>query len=61
MYEVSYNYIYLVLNIYIYIYIYIYCNVVAQTLYSFCVFAVWITFRRKDYDCVKKEIGRYRN
>lgn len=29
-----------------------------ETLYSFCTFVVWITFRRKDFEAVKKEVGR---
>lgn len=29
-----------------------------ETLYSFCTFVVWITFKRKDYEAVRKEVGR---
>merc|ERR1712108_62554 len=29
-----------------------------ETFYSFCTFVVWITFRRKEFECIKKEIGR---
>ena len=29
-----------------------------QTFYSFYTFVVWITFRRKEFECIKKEIGR---
>lgn len=29
-----------------------------ETLYNFCTFVVWITFRRKDFEPVKKEVGR---
>ncbi|GFO27494.1 protein phosphatase 1 regulatory subunit 36-like [Plakobranchus ocellatus] len=29
-----------------------------ETLYNYCTFVVWITFRRRDFDGVKKEIGR---
>ncbi|XP_053373558.1 protein phosphatase 1 regulatory subunit 36-like isoform X2 [Mercenaria mercenaria] len=29
-----------------------------ETLYSFCTFVVWITFRRKDFEAVRKEVGR---
>lgn len=34
-------------------------NVIFQSYYNFCTFVVWITFRRKDFEIVKKEIGRY--
>lgn len=29
-----------------------------ETLYSFCAYFVWIAFRRKDYELVRKEVGR---
>lgn len=29
-----------------------------ETLYPFCVFFIWICFMRRDYDNIKKEIGR---
>ncbi|CAL1527793.1 unnamed protein product [Lymnaea stagnalis] len=29
-----------------------------ETFYKYCTFVVWITFRRKEFDSVKKEIGR---
>ncbi|XP_076442085.1 protein phosphatase 1 regulatory subunit 36-like [Babylonia areolata] len=29
-----------------------------ETFYNFCTFVVWITFRRKEFDVIKKEIGR---
>ena len=29
-----------------------------QTFYNFCTFVVWITFRRKEFEGIKKEIGR---
>lgn len=29
-----------------------------ETLYAFCTFVVWITFKRKDYEAVRKEVGR---
>ncbi|KAK2152624.1 hypothetical protein LSH36_324g01008 [Paralvinella palmiformis] len=29
-----------------------------ETFYSFCTFLVWIAFRRREYEVVKKEIGR---
>ncbi|KAL8612834.1 hypothetical protein ACOMHN_038089 [Nucella lapillus] len=29
-----------------------------ETFYNFCTFVVWITFRRKDFEVIKKEIGR---
>lgn len=29
-----------------------------ETLYSFCSYVVWITFRRKDFESVRKEVGR---
>ncbi|KAL4237778.1 hypothetical protein ACF0H5_002490 [Mactra antiquata] len=29
-----------------------------ETLYSYCTFVVWIAFRRKDFEAVKKEVGR---
>ncbi|KAK7493468.1 hypothetical protein BaRGS_00015368 [Batillaria attramentaria] len=29
-----------------------------ETFYTFCTFVVWITFRRKEFEVVKKEIGR---
>ncbi|ESO93616.1 hypothetical protein LOTGIDRAFT_203973 [Lottia gigantea] len=29
-----------------------------ESFYNFCTFVVWITFRRKDFETVKKEIGR---
>ncbi|XP_055878321.1 protein phosphatase 1 regulatory subunit 36-like [Biomphalaria glabrata] len=29
-----------------------------ETFYRFCTFLVWITFRRRDYDAIEKEIGR---
>lgn len=29
-----------------------------ETFYNFCTFVVWITFRRKEFEGIKKEIGR---
>lgn len=29
-----------------------------QTLYSFCAYFVWIAFKKKEYENVRKEIGR---
>ncbi|XP_059145667.1 protein phosphatase 1 regulatory subunit 36-like [Physella acuta] len=29
-----------------------------ETFYTYCTFVVWINFRRKEFDAVKKEIGR---
>lgn len=29
-----------------------------ETFYTFCTFVVWITFRRKEFEVIKKEIGR---
>ncbi|KAL3872663.1 hypothetical protein ACJMK2_035876 [Sinanodonta woodiana] len=29
-----------------------------ETLYSFCTYFVWVTFRRKEFESVKKEVGR---
>ncbi|XP_055956865.1 protein phosphatase 1 regulatory subunit 36 [Patella vulgata] len=29
-----------------------------ESFYNFCTFVVWITFRRRDFEIVKKEIGR---
>lgn len=29
-----------------------------ETFYNFCTFVVWITFRRKEFEVIKKEIGR---
>ncbi|XP_033127774.1 protein phosphatase 1 regulatory subunit 36-like isoform X2 [Anneissia japonica] len=29
-----------------------------ESLYKFCVYVVWIAFRRKDYDVIHKEVGR---
>lgn len=48
--------------------IYFYCNTIPynlyfllvvcfQTLHHYCCFVVWITFRRKHFDLIKKEMG----
>lgn len=29
-----------------------------ETLYPFCIFFVWITFKRRDYELIRTEIGR---
>ncbi|XP_071963671.1 protein phosphatase 1 regulatory subunit 36-like [Antedon mediterranea] len=29
-----------------------------ESLYKFCVYVVWIAFRRRDYDVIHKEVGR---
>jgi len=29
-----------------------------ETLYPFCIFFIWITFKRRDYELIRKEIGR---
>ncbi|XP_070181319.1 protein phosphatase 1 regulatory subunit 36-like isoform X2 [Littorina saxatilis] len=29
-----------------------------ETFYNFCTFVVWITYRRKEFEVIKKEIGR---
>ncbi|XP_030854529.1 protein phosphatase 1 regulatory subunit 36 isoform X2 [Strongylocentrotus purpuratus] len=29
-----------------------------ETLYKFCVYLVWLVFRRKDHDLINKELGR---
>lgn len=30
-----------------------------ETLYAFCTFVIWITFKRKEYDMIREEIGRW--
>ncbi|XP_067942622.1 protein phosphatase 1 regulatory subunit 36-like isoform X2 [Watersipora subatra] len=35
-----------------------YCHLVLGTLYTYCCFVVWITFKRKNFDVIKKEMGR---
>ena len=29
-----------------------------ETLYAYCSFFVWIAFKRKEYEIVKRELGR---